>query len=117
MKEIDVSADARRKLRVIVKHPDERIGHSQHIDNDFETIEWLMQGAFDVVDVGLTDVVMLMSRKHTDKHMQYLLMGYIPETADSTIAMIGVDGPEFTDCDWSLDDWKLMLKAWGNVAR
>ena len=105
-------------IRVVVKNPDENIGHSETIPNELEDLQRLVGGHIEAVDIGLEGVIALVNEDGRNiglpANCWVLRMGYIPEQIVGPIVIVGTDGPEFTDCSWGMDDMKMMLRIWGN---
>ena len=108
-------------VRVIVKEPDERWGHTQDIPNTLEEIQWLVKGRFETADIGRDDAIMLVNEEwrirgmQENIHCQMRRWGcYFDEVIGGNVVMIGTAGEEFCDCPIEWDEWKMMLKEWGN---
>lgn len=108
-------------VRVIVKEPDERFGHTQDIPNTLEDLQRLVRGRLEVADIGRDDAIMLVNEewriRNEQKNIHCRMQSwgcYVNEVIGGNVVMIGTAGEEFCDCPIEFDEWKRMLREWGN---
>lgn len=94
----------KKKIQVIVKDPDERIGHIEEIENSLS--------AFQAKVGGYIEHTTIMNSTGVNAELicneEGLLMN-LPRQCNlpfvGTIFIVGIDGEDFTDCPLSLEFW------------
>jgi len=105
------------KIRAIVKRPDERYGHVTNISNSLKNLQKTVDGRIEVVRIS-SEVALIINEDGKifglPKNFQ---LGKWPhcDTIVGTVAVVGVDGPEFCDCPLAFKSWKKLLSDWGNL--
>ena len=99
-------------MKVIVKHPHERIGHYADIPNDLKALQQAVDGHIETVylDEGVVLIV------NEERKLRGLPRSFQTrfDTIVGTAIICGQYGDEFTDCPISLRTWESVLRMWGN---
>lgn len=102
----------KKKIRCIVKRPNEPVGHFVTLDNKLEVFQKIIGGYIECVRF-LREVTLICNEEgkiHGLPH-NIRMMG---DTIAGPCIIVGVDEEDFTDCPLSMEGWKLFLKGWGN---
>ena len=104
------------KLKVIIKRPDEKVGHVTNISNTLENLQRSVGGHIEVINTGVQGTLIICNEEGKIRHfVNNFKMGItIPEMIVGTVVVCGSDGEEFADVPISLKQWKVMLQCWGN---
>jgi hypothetical protein len=102
-----------RKIKVIVKRADEKIGHVTSISDSLENLQKTVHGYIQAVPLG-DGLVMVCNEEGKIQWLPPNMM--IPgDYVVGDIIICGVDGEEFCDVPISFSEWKKMLIRWGNT--
>ena len=52
-----------RKIKVIVKRPDEKIGHVTYISNTLENLQKIVGGKIEVVHTGISGLILILDEE------------------------------------------------------
>ena len=111
MEEIRVDTDL---IRVIVKNPDEKYGHTQHIGNNLKMFQWLVGGHVEAVDTGIPGTLMLVNEEGKLLNMEPNIR--MPgDIIVGPLVIVGINDTDFDDCPITWDKWKEALRGWGNL--
>ena len=109
------------KIRVIVKRPDEQFGHVTNISNTLENLQRTVDGPIEVVrlDYGVIMIVNEEGKlRRLPRNFECLIdcgaFTYRRDVIAGTVIVAGEKEDEFSDCPISLQNWKELLKGWGN---
>lgn len=104
------------KIKVIIKRPDEKVGHVTYISNTLENLQRSVGGHIEAVQTGVRGAVIICDEDGKYKpYEKNFKMGMIFwDTVMGTVVVCGTKGDEFADVPITLKDWKLMLEMWGN---
>lgn len=105
-----------KKLKVIIKRPDERYGHVTYISPSLENLQKTVGGYIQSVTLGLSNMILCDEEgklKGKEPNIK-IYRPYYHDTIVGTAIVIGTDGENFADTTVSLDDWKRYLREWGN---
>lgn len=105
------------KIKVIIKRPDEPVGHTTTINNTLERFQMTVKGYIETVTLGSSLVMICNEEGKIHGLEKNFYMGTDPFFADvicGTVVICGTDGEEFCDIPITIDQWKMMLKLWGN---
>lgn len=104
------------KIKVIIKRPDEKIGHVTYISDTLENMQKTVGGRIEVIQTGIHGALILCDEESKLKNYpaNFRLGGKIPDIVAGTVFVCGHAGPEFTDVPISLFQWRSMLDLWGN---
>ena len=99
-------------MKVIIKHPHERIGHYAEIPNDLKALQQAVDGHIETVylDEGVILIV------NDEGKLRGLPRSFQTrfDTIVGTAVLCGQCGDEFADCPISLRTWESVLRMWGN---
>ena len=108
------------KIKVIVKRPDEKIGHIEEIRNERKAFQSIVGGKIEpVVLADGSDRIMLICNDEgklygLPENFWFQTIGRI-DLICGTAIICGDSGEDFTDCPIDLDTWQRMLKKWENI--
>lgn len=92
------------KIRVIIKRPDEPVGHYETIPNTLKALQQAVGGYIETVTIGKY-LAVICNEEGRIRGLPYNChvcdIGFL-----GTIIAVGVDGEEFTDVPITLEDWK-----------
>ena len=101
------------KIKVIIKRPDEAIGHVCYVSNTLENLQYTVGGYIECVPVDEKHVIICNEEgKLINQHLVNFKMPY--DTIVGTVVMVGVDGEEFSDISMTRKEWAEILRGWGN---
>ena len=100
-----------KKIRVIVKHPGERVGHIMEIDNELHAMQEIVGGNIEPVRWGNFIILCNEEGKLKDLPTNFY---FFHDRICGTVFVCVVDGEEFTDCPLDLLGWEKMLYYFGN---
>ena len=109
-----------RKIKVIIKRPDEKIGHVAYISNILEKLQTIVGGRIEAVHTGISGLILICDDEGKLKdYPKNFLMGsrMFPDMVVGTVIMCGVAGDDFNDVPINLAQWKTALELWGNDIR
>ena len=105
------------KIKVIIKRPDEKVGHVTWISNTLENLQRSVGGRIEVINTGAMGVLIICDEEGKMKHyLHNFKMGVAPfyDVVVGTVVICGQDGEDFADVPISLKQWRVMLECWGN---
>lgn len=104
------------KIRAIVKRPDEKYGHVTFISPTLENLQKTVDGNIETILLRGGNVLLVNEDGKNQKLPVNFLMtrGHWGDIIVGTVAVVGTDGEEFSDCTMQFDTWKKLLDAWGN---
>lgn len=95
------------KIKVIIKRPDEKIGHITWITPTLENLQKHVDGYIEAVNYG--DMTILCDEEGRLKKKPYnCKIGRT--TFAGTIIAVGSDGEEFADVPLDIAGWKFLVK-------
>ena len=105
--------------KVIIKRPNELIGHMTWISGTLKNLQTLVKGHIETVTVSNDPkVIMIVNEDGKLKDLPTnFMMGFTPGFRDvikGKVVLCGVDGEDFADIPITLQQWKEILRAWGN---
>lgn len=109
-----------RKIKVIVKRPDEKIGHVTYISNTLENLQKIVGGKIEVVHTGISGLILILDEEGKLKEYQknFLIGGRMfPDLVVGTAVLCGVSDDDFADVPINMAQWKIALELWGNDIR
>lgn len=108
-----------KKIKVIVKRPDEKYGHVTHVSNRLENLQKTVEGHIETVPLTTKDVIICNEEgklKNLPRNVRMYGDTVYSETLVGNIIVAGVAGDEFSDINISFDVWKRLIDKWeGNV--
>lgn len=104
-----------KKIKVIVKRPDEKYGHVTHISNTLENLQKTVEGYIETVPLTTKDVIICNEEgklKNLPRNIRMYGDTVYSDTLVGTIIVAGVSGDEFSDINISFSDWKKLVDKW-----
>lgn len=104
------------KIKVIIKRPDEKIGHVEQIENTLEAFQEIVEGYIEVHAMGYKGAIMICNEegKPLQKNFTILEYGFFGAKVMGTVVICGTDGEDFTDVPILREEWEAILWQWGN---
>lgn len=105
-----------KRIKVIIKRPDEEYGHVTHISDTLANLQRTVGGPIETVSVG-GGAICICNEEGKLRGLQRNFWIGVEPFADiivGTAIIVGTSGTEFGDCQISFDVWKKLLKGWGN---
>lgn len=102
------------KIKVIIKRPDELIGHVCYISDSLENLQRTVGGYIETLTILRNpDVIIIMNEdgKLDDSKYNFKIPG---DQIFSDIIVCGRDGENFADVPISRQTWNSILLGWGN---
>lgn len=94
----------KENITIIVKHPDEPVGHVETVSNTLEMFQFLVNGPIEVVTM-FEDLAAICNEEgrliDLPHNCNLLGIDFV-----GTIVVVGIDGDEFTDAPVDLERWK-----------
>lgn len=107
----DWSRSMSRQMRVVIKRPDEEIGHSTFVSNNLGNLQKTVDGYIEVVTVYWRDYDFVIICNEEGKLLglpdNCWLFG---EKFVGTLVFCGINGDELTDLPFSFQEYKEMLE-------
>lgn len=102
------------KIKVIVKRPNETYGHSTHIDNTLEAFQKVVGGPIETVRLTNNVVIVVNEEGKAIKGFprNFRALRPFPFVLFGTIAVVGVNGENFTDCPMEKFMWEAFIDRW-----
>ena len=109
-----------KKIKCIVKRPDEQFGHVAWISDSLENLQKTVGGYIETVTLD-NGVVLICNEEGKLRDMPYnftlrRMLGFITvqNAIFGTVIVCGMDGDEFVDIPIDFNEWKSLLCEWGN---
>ena len=102
-----------RKIKAIVKRPDERYGHVTNISDTLKNLQKTVGGWIETVTIT-QGVVMIVNEEGKLLDLPFNIF-INQDPIVGTLIVVGADGDEFCDCPISMKAWKECLRVWGNL--
>jgi len=109
-----------KKIKCIVKRPDEQFGHVTWISDSLENLQKTVGGYIETVSLD-NGLVLICNEEGRVRDMPYnftlrRIYGIVPihNPIFGTVIACGADGDEFTDIPIDFNEWKSLLCEWGN---
>lgn len=102
------------KIKVIIKRPDEAIGHVTWISDTLENLQRTVGGYIETLTILRNpDVIIIMNEdgKLDDSKYNFKIPG---DQIFGDVIICGRDGEEFADVPISRQTWNSILLGWGN---
>lgn len=101
-----------KKIRAIVKRPDEKYGHVTHVSNTLEALQQMVGGYIETVPIAYDTMIVNEEGKLLGLEPNFR---YGSDVICETMVMVGRDGEEFGDCVLGFDTWKKWLDEHGRL--
>lgn len=98
------------KIKVIIKRPDEPIGHIEEINNTLERFQMIVKGYIEAVPLTHNSVIICNEEGKINGLPPNFMFGDI-DMICGTVIVCGVDGEEFCDVPFDLDWWRKWLEV------
>lgn len=104
-----------KQIRVIIKRPDEKVGHVTHINDTLENLQKLVGGKIEVTRAfgGVLIICNEEGKVHGLKRNFKKGIAF-SDIIVGPVIVCGEQGDEFGDIPITIDNWKTVLQAWGN---
>lgn len=96
------------RIKVIVKRPDERIGHIETINNTLERFQMIVKGYIEVVPLTHNSVIICNEEGKINGLAPNFMFGDI-DIICGTAIICGTEGEDFCDVPFDLDWWEKWL--------
>jgi len=105
------------KMKVIIKRPDEKVGHVANISNTLENLQKIVGGHIEVHTLTSNGCVMICNEydKIAGLEPNFRLGYFFYDVVHGTVIICGTNVDEFDDVPIDMDIWKTLLGAWGNA--
>lgn len=100
------------KIKVIVKRPDEPVGHIEEIDNTLEAMQKTVGGYIETMT--LDDTVLIMNEEGMIRGLPENF-NILSSTIYGTVIVAGINGDEFGNVPFNLEQWSFVLNVWRNA--
>lgn len=98
-----------RKIRAVVKRPDEKYGHMTNISNTLSNLQRTVGGYIETLTLG--DIVIIVNEEGKHQKLEpNMMIG--TDMLVGTIIVCGVNGEEFDDIPISFNVWKRLVDKW-----
>lgn len=96
------------RIKVIIKNPDEPVGHIAEIDNTLEALQQAVQGYIEVFRRDIAGPVIICNEEGwlNDMDINCWVYGI---AFFGPIVVVGVEGEDFSDCPISMEEWRRLL--------
>lgn len=98
-----------KKIKVIVKRPDEQYGHVCHISDRLENLQKTVEGYIETVS-AVCGAIIICNEEGKLKGLEPN-MWYYHDRLCGTIIVCGQNGDEFSDVPLTLNQWKRFVDA------
>ena len=100
------------RIKVIIKRPDEPVGHETYIRNELDVFQQAVDGYIETIPCGDALIVCNEEGKLRNLPVNFRYMNVYPDYICGTVIVCGVDGCEFADVPFGIDTWKGYLDKW-----
>lgn len=104
-----------KKLRCIIKRPDEEYGHVTHISATLANLQKTVGGYIETVGLTESDVIIVNEEGKLlglEKNLRMYGDTVYAGTLVGTIIVIGAEGDEFADVKMDFKMWKSLVDKW-----
>ena len=109
-----------KKIKCIVKRPDEQFGHMTWVSDSLENLQKTVGGYIETVTLD-NGLVLICNEEGRVRDMPYnftlrRIRGVVTvqNAIFGTVIACGADGDEFADIPIDFNEWKSLLCEWGN---
>ena len=114
-----------KKIKCIVKRPDEQFGHVTWISDSLENLQKTVGGYIETVSIDNHELVLIVNEEGKLRDMPYNFSALCSahaydahvewrEVLYGTVIACGVEGDVFADIPIDFNEWKALLCEWGN---
>ena len=104
-----------KKLKCIIKRPDEPYGHVAHISATLENLQKTVGGYIETVGLTESDVIIVNEEGKLlglEKNLRMYGDTAYSDTLVGTIIVLGTNGDEFADVKMDFGMWKSLVDKW-----
>lgn len=104
-----------KKLKCIIKRPDEKYGHVCHISASLENLQKTVGGYIETVGLTESDVIICNEEGKLlglEKNLRMYGDTAYSDTLVGTIIVLGTEGDEFADVKIDFGTWKKLIDKW-----
>lgn len=107
------------EILAIIKHPDEKYGRFERINNSLERLQSIVEGNIEIVGLPWHDTVLICNEEGKLLGLPHNFnFGLIyPDSVVGTAIICGTSGEDLTDVQITFDQWTTMLEAWQSVRK
>ena len=103
------------RIKVIIKRPDEKVGHVTNILNTLESLQNHVKGHIETIPLtGDTVIICNEEGKINNMSRNFLYGNPLLDVIRGPVIVCGVNGEDFTDVTFNIQVWKSLLQSWGN---
>jgi hypothetical protein len=105
-----------RKIKVIIKRPDEKVGHMTWISDTLKNLQVHVEGKIEIVNPNIHDIRIICNEdgKLLGLPRNFKMGITIPDIVVGTVIVCGVDGEDLADVPIGMPEWRTILRCWGN---
>lgn len=89
-----------RKIKVIIKNPEETYGHTCWVSDELETYQAIVGGYIEVVPASSKDNVLIICNEEGKLKGLKSNFALGPDVVVGTVIVVGQNGEDFADCPW-----------------
>ena len=104
-----------KKLKCIIKRPDEPYGHVTNISATLENLQKTVGGYIETVGLTESDVIIVNEEGKLlglEKNLRMYGVTVYADTLVGTIIVLGTKGDEFADVKIDFGTWKKLIDKW-----
>lgn len=105
------------KFNCIIKRVGEKHGHMENIALNMVTAQEIVGGWFDVIPTPIKNLTVICRDNNDSDNLPknfYMTGTSLLEMIRGDVIIFGMDENKVVDVPITLDEWKIVLKAWGN---
>lgn len=104
-----------RKIKVIIKRPDEEYGHVCHVSDRLENLQKIVGGYIQIVPVTDSEIPLVVICNEDGKNLGLPFnMRFMADALVGTVIVCGVGGENLTDIPIGLRQWKIFVDGWSS---
>lgn len=104
-----------KKLKCIIKRPDEKYGHVCHISASLENLQKTVGGYIETIGLTESNVIIVNEEGKLlglEKNLRMYGDTVYADTLVGTIIVLGTNGDEFADVKMDFGMWKKLIDKW-----
>lgn len=103
-----------KKIKVIIKRPEESVGHVEYIENTLKELQRCVGGYIETVTTPAFTIICNEEGKIRRLPANFVIYRGYGDVIRGPVIICGVDGDSFADAPISLGQWEMALRLWGN---
>lgn len=104
-----------RKIKVIIKRPDERYGHMTWVSDNLENLQSIVEGPIEVVNLGFTTPILVICNEEGKLNGLPKNFSSPMGTFVGTVIICGVSDGGFGDIPINMSLWKSVMEVWNET--